>query len=257
MLSDAKARRLKPDDKPVSDGTITGLYLVPAGKVGTGKWILRFVSPVLQKRREMGLGSYPTTPIRDARIRALEARNLIEEGTDPLEERKAKQEALERLAAMPTFEEAARRHHKDRAEGFRNAKHRAQWITTLKFTMIVGMKNALFSAALPPALAPVLTSPPARAAARPAVTRASSTPLARQSSTICSASARVSVPAAKACLRSRSISAETASPVISPHDPADGPARAVTGCERSGGAAECCMSDQLRQLADVAVVIGI
>jgi len=126
MLSDAKARRLKPDDKPVSDGTITGLYLVPAGKVGTGKWILRFVSPVLQKRREMGLGSYPTTPIRDARIRALEARNLIEEGTDPLEERKAKQEALARLAAMPTFEEAARCHHEDRDEGFRNAKHRAQ-----------------------------------------------------------------------------------------------------------------------------------
>jgi hypothetical protein len=25
MLGDAKARRLKPDDKPVSDGTITGL----------------------------------------------------------------------------------------------------------------------------------------------------------------------------------------------------------------------------------------
>jgi len=27
MLSDAKARKLKPTDKPVSDGTIVGLYL--------------------------------------------------------------------------------------------------------------------------------------------------------------------------------------------------------------------------------------
>lgn len=139
MLSDAKARRLKPEDKPVSDGTITGLYLVPAGKVGTGKWILRFVSPVLRKRREMGLGSYPTTPIRDARIKALEARNLIEEGTDPLEERKAKEEALARLATIPTFEEAARRHHADRAEGFRSAKHRAQWITTLEAYVLPGI----------------------------------------------------------------------------------------------------------------------
>lgn len=139
MLSDAKARRLKPEDKPVSDGTITGLYLVPAGKVGTGKWILRFVSPVLRKRREMGLGSYPTTPIRDARIKALEARNLIEEGTDPLEERKAKEEALARLATIPTFEEAARRHYADRAEGFRSAKHRVQWITTLEAYVLPGI----------------------------------------------------------------------------------------------------------------------
>ena len=45
MLSDAKARKLKPDDKPVSDGTITGLYLVPGGSPGSGKWILRFCLP--------------------------------------------------------------------------------------------------------------------------------------------------------------------------------------------------------------------
>ncbi|WP_244552041.1 hypothetical protein [Rhizobium sp. RU33A] len=41
-----------------------------------------------------------------------------------------------------------------------------------------------------------------------------------------------------------------------PHDPADTAAGAVTGGERSGGAAECCMGNQLRQLADVAAVIG-
>lgn len=42
MLSDAKARKLKPNDKAVSDGTIVGLYLVPGGNPGSGKWILRF-----------------------------------------------------------------------------------------------------------------------------------------------------------------------------------------------------------------------
>lgn len=59
MLSDAKARKLKPNDRPVSDGTIVGLYLVPSSTAGSGKWILRFVSPMNGKRREMGLGSYP------------------------------------------------------------------------------------------------------------------------------------------------------------------------------------------------------
>jgi len=36
-LSDAKARKLKPEDKPVSDGTIADLYLYPAKTAGTGK----------------------------------------------------------------------------------------------------------------------------------------------------------------------------------------------------------------------------
>lgn len=37
MLSDAKARKLKQNDKPVSDGTVSGLYLVPIGTPGSGK----------------------------------------------------------------------------------------------------------------------------------------------------------------------------------------------------------------------------
>ncbi|WP_210163640.1 Arm DNA-binding domain-containing protein [Ciceribacter selenitireducens] len=74
MLSDAKARKLKPNDKPVSGGTIVGLYPVPSSTAGSGKWILRFVSPMNGKLREMGLGRYPTTSIRDARAKAFEAR---------------------------------------------------------------------------------------------------------------------------------------------------------------------------------------
>ncbi|GGF95795.1 hypothetical protein GCM10010924_24880 [Rhizobium wenxiniae] len=63
MLSDAKARKIKPKDKPVSDGTVPGLYLVPTEtSAGTGKRLLRFVSPGTGKRREMGLGSYRLSP---------------------------------------------------------------------------------------------------------------------------------------------------------------------------------------------------
>ncbi|MBD8689838.1 MULTISPECIES: tyrosine-type recombinase/integrase [unclassified Rhizobium] len=132
MLSDAKARKLKPDDKPVSDGTITGLYLVPGGSPGNGKWILRFLSPTTGKRREMGLGSYPTTSIREARTKAFEARGAIDGGNDPLEVRRKQEREAVRLATVPTFAEAAHQHHADKAEGFGNKKHRDQWISTLE-----------------------------------------------------------------------------------------------------------------------------
>lgn len=132
MLSDAKARKLKPNDKPVSDGTIVGLYLVPGGSPGGGKWILRFLSPATGKRREMGLGSYPTTSIRDARAKAFEARGVIDDGNDPLELRRKQEREAIRIATIPTFAVAARQHHADKAEGFRNKKHSDQWISTLE-----------------------------------------------------------------------------------------------------------------------------
>lgn len=132
MLSDARARKLKPSDKPVSDGTIKGLYLFPAPTPGGGKWILRFVSPVNGKRRDMGLGSYPAVSIRDARSKAFEARTAIESGVDPLEERRERRAEESKLAAIPTFEDAARRLHADLSVGFRNRKHSDQWINTLE-----------------------------------------------------------------------------------------------------------------------------
>ncbi|MCS3744349.1 integrase [Rhizobium sp. BK661] len=93
---------------------------------------MRFVSPTSGKRREMGLGSYPNTTIRDARAKAFEARSVIDSGRDPLDTRRDRDRKAARLAAVPTFEKAARLHHADRAEGFRNRKHIDQWINTLE-----------------------------------------------------------------------------------------------------------------------------
>ncbi len=132
MLSDAKARKLKAGDKPVLDGTVKGLYLFPAQATGTGKWILRFVSPVTAKRRDMGLGTYPVVSIRDARTRAFEARLKLEDGIDPLEEKRCDAEEARKKASIPTFEEAARTVHADISAGFRNPKHKNQWINTLQ-----------------------------------------------------------------------------------------------------------------------------
>lgn len=78
MLTDKKARALKPDDKPVFDGKVTGLLLTPS-KSGC-KWTLRFTSPLTGKRRDAGLGTHPETSIGDAREKAQAMRKIIDGG---------------------------------------------------------------------------------------------------------------------------------------------------------------------------------
>lgn len=75
LLTETKARSMLSGDKPIADGTVSGLYLVPSNRVGHGKWLLRFTSPEINKRREMGLGTYPEVSIAQARRRGFEARD--------------------------------------------------------------------------------------------------------------------------------------------------------------------------------------
>lgn len=131
MISDAKARKLKPTDKPICDASVRGLYLMPSTAVGSGKWIFRYTSPETRKRRDMGLGSYPAVSIKSAREIAWSARQVVGTGKDPLEERKREEKQKRILSEMPTFESAARIVHQQISPGFRNQKHINQWINTL------------------------------------------------------------------------------------------------------------------------------
>jgi hypothetical protein len=132
MLTDARAKRLRPEDGPTRDGSVPGLYLFPSAEPGRGKWIYRFTSPLTSKRRDMGLGSYPAISIAEARDLALEARRLVQRRKDPIETRKAELEAASLTRQMPTFEAAARLVHAEVSRGFRNPKHADQWINTLE-----------------------------------------------------------------------------------------------------------------------------
>ncbi|WP_198338283.1 integrase arm-type DNA-binding domain-containing protein [Labrenzia sp. VG12] len=132
MLTGAKARKIKPGDKPVSDGTVQGLYLFPGKSVGKAKWVFRFVSPETGKRRDMGLGSYPAVLPKEAREKGLRARRLLENDKDPLDERQRLLDSERLKMALPTFAEAARKVHEDLKAGFRNEKHSNQWINTLE-----------------------------------------------------------------------------------------------------------------------------
>ena len=128
LLSDAKARSIKPDDKPLPHGGITGLTLHPSTTKGRGKWVLRYVSPMTGKRRNAGLGIYPEISIADAGNQARLMREQLAKGLDPLEIKK--EEASK--PAIPTVEIAARQVHEQLLPGWRNPKHGKQWISTLE-----------------------------------------------------------------------------------------------------------------------------
>lgn len=134
ILTEIRARNLKPDDKPVADGTVTGLRLLPTQSKGRGKWQLRFVSPETGKRRDMGLGAYPETGIADARRAAAEARAVIAAKADPIEEKRRLDaaSAAQEARGSVTFEKASRELYDTLKPSWKNTKHRNQWITTLE-----------------------------------------------------------------------------------------------------------------------------
>src|SRR5208283_2240340 len=107
--------------KPGKYGDGAGLQLAVA-PTGAKKWVLRFLWQ--GKAREMGLGSYPEVGLADAREKALAGRRLARSGVDPIAARKKSE-------GVPTFGEFADEIAGHLAEGFRNAKHRAQWRMTL------------------------------------------------------------------------------------------------------------------------------
>lgn len=129
-----------------SDGR--GLYLLvkPAkqeGRAGSKSWVLR----VQHKgaRRDFGLGSVAPTKsgnseelvplerraaltLEEAREKARRGRELAKAGLDPSLHWRSAVEVDE----IPTFEAAAREYHAHVAKGWRNGKHKDQWLSTLQ-----------------------------------------------------------------------------------------------------------------------------
>ena len=152
LLTDTKARHIKPNDKPISHGGVTGLTLHPSSTKGRGKWVLRYVSPVTQKRRNAGLGSYPEVGIAEAAKLAQTMREQLSAGDDPLELKKAETTKI----VIPTFEEAARKVHTELLPGWRNKKHARQWISTLEQHVFPAMGTVPLDAITPANVADVL-----------------------------------------------------------------------------------------------------
>jgi integrase len=93
-------------------------------------WMFRYA--LHGKSRDMGLGGYPEISLADAREHARECRALLRRGVDPIEHRRA-QRGAQRVteAKTKTFDDCVRGYVADHEAAWGNAKHRAQWATTL------------------------------------------------------------------------------------------------------------------------------
>jgi integrase len=93
-------------------------------------WVLRYVSPVTGKLRDMGLGPADLVPLARARDTALRHRIALFEGRDPLDERQGAKRAKQPPAM--TFRQVAKMYLDAHRDTWRNAKHKAQWQSTLE-----------------------------------------------------------------------------------------------------------------------------
>ena len=102
-----------------SDGD--GLHLF-ISKTGGKSWVQRIT--IGGRRRDFGLGGYPTVSLAQARKRASDIREAVGNGRDPVAEK--------HRPAMPTFREAAHAVHEANKPRWRNGSHTSAWIQTLQ-----------------------------------------------------------------------------------------------------------------------------
>jgi integrase len=85
------------------------------------------------KRREIGLGGFPTVQLAAARDKARQTREMISQGIDPVLAKKTAASALRAAHARAvTFQTIADQYIEAHEAGWGNPKHAAQWASTLK-----------------------------------------------------------------------------------------------------------------------------
>lgn len=121
-----------------------GLWLQVSGvaKDLNRSWIFRFATGETvvsasgkerSRERQMGLGSIDTVTLAEARQRAAECRKMRERGIDPIEAKRVQRAAVAvAMAKALTFDQCCAAYIAAHREGWKNAKHAAQWPATLR-----------------------------------------------------------------------------------------------------------------------------
>jgi integrase len=130
-LHKLKARTVETLKEPGRHSDGGGLYLVvdkpgpaPESRPGGKRWVFLFRRQ--GKLKEMGLGGLSeTNGLAVARAKAAEARKVIEDGGDPIALRRSER-------AVPTFGKLADTLIADLSAGWKNPKHKDQWVMTLE-----------------------------------------------------------------------------------------------------------------------------
>lgn len=127
-LSGKLTKKLVENLGPGRHGDGNGLYLV-VDPSKARRWIVRVVVKGQKNkmgaplRTDFGLGGADIVTLQQARDRALEYRRMAKQGLNP---------RFNASREIPTFEEVAQQVHIERMPTWKNAKHRQQWINTLR-----------------------------------------------------------------------------------------------------------------------------
>lgn len=117
-----KALLRKPGFHPVS----RNLYLNVTHS--SASWVYRYWDG--ERNRDMGLGSFPPVTLATARGDVTSFNLIRRDGLDPLAVREAKR-SENKAEDSPSFDRCAELFLADKEAEWRNAKHRAQWRSTL------------------------------------------------------------------------------------------------------------------------------
>ena len=124
------ALQAKAISEPGRHGDGDGLYLNVA-TAGSKSWVQRIV--IEGRRRDIGLGSFPTVSLAQARSLAAGNRAAVAEGRNPLAEKHETKAATRKgTPSVPTFAQASLQVIELRRPTWSNPKHAVQWTSTLK-----------------------------------------------------------------------------------------------------------------------------
>ena len=137
----------KKGNDSVSVGGADGLKLqiTPSG---AKSWLIRYASPThmnskgKSKIREMGLGSYPSICLKDAREKAHQVRKLVIGKTDPID--KTNEENARRQAQGFTINQAVDDYYKQMIAPSKNAdRTKQQWINAINAYVVPALGTKL------------------------------------------------------------------------------------------------------------------
>jgi len=128
QLSDRAVSAIKTEGRhPV--GGVPGLHLKVTSTMHRA-WILRV--KVADKRKDMGLGSYPSVSLSEARAKARSIQDSLQRGEIPDTIKQQRQEAITAaVVEAKTFDWCVSQFLSAKSGEWKNAKHRQQWQNTL------------------------------------------------------------------------------------------------------------------------------
>lgn len=126
QMTDISIKALTTPGRYTDDQT-KGLHLW-VKDTGRKYWNLRYTSA--GDRKGIGLGAYPEVSLKQARIRAIEQRNLINKGVDPMQVKNATK-ATALITTRLNFQDFALDYIATMRPKWRNQKHGDQWVATV------------------------------------------------------------------------------------------------------------------------------